>query len=46
MKMFFASRSKARNFNAKSVNAVKVVDRKDKPSAAGSRWGVEIKKPR
>jgi hypothetical protein len=44
MKMFFKSRSKARNFNSSAVNAVKVKDSKDNPSAAGSRWAVELKR--
>ena len=46
MKMFFNARSAARNFKNNSVNAVKLVDSKSKPSMSGSRWGVEIKNPR
>ena len=46
MKMFFDARSKARNFKNSSVNAIKVVDSKSKPSAVGSRWAVEVKNPR
>jgi hypothetical protein len=40
MKMFFNARSAARNFNKASVNAIKVVDSKENPSAKGSRWAV------
>lgn len=44
MKMFFETRSTARNFNNKAANAVRA-DRKA-ADRNGRKWGVELKKPR
>ena len=42
MKIFFPSRSKARNFKNSSSIASRLIDSKSNPSKKGSRWAVEV----
>jgi len=46
MKIYFSARSDARKFKAAAKSNVVVVDSKINPSRKGSRWAVEVARPR